>query len=519
MRASCCVQAALSENPAALACIRDSFAELFPALAAVAAVRASGSTVPSSFVSRTFGMWRHRVAATLFMSPASQAMWQDGRMPAPAPPRFAVPHTAALAGVDDKLAQLAASFDVFGLGPAAPSVLHVPFKPHHLGTILGWVGSSVVRAAVSAMGIEETAAEAPDSRLFGVDTGAHAEVVSVVHGSSGLAAPARVKRPMLRGLGAGAEDAVIGYWRFEIRPDDEFPASVAPDLSRHGNKATLFGYDLQLARLDVCDAPVDHGDPDKVRKPRACAFGTEVGPMDPVPVASALAARICAGGVTGATIADCVGACALAVPVPAWSYLDVGTRPEDPVSAAFSLELWAKVGVNSATTPEEVAMLAAQETDSDGGSAAGSPPPLTVLAVRFEPAGAGLRTQWALVVTDTGALAFYSYANDSSGVEVVQSRAGVVSRGLWAHVCVVVDGSSVARRGASKPSGDADDDDAEPTRPCCVVKLLLKGEVVATGTVAHGQPLPSQVCVFCCAVCVSVAASAPWACAYAGIAR
>ena len=500
-------QAAISDDTSALTTLRDAVQTVDPVVAAAAGARltvalgqSSGGPVGDvSALPRTFGMWRPRPASTMFLSSRDSLWSDDARV---AGQLWSTKHFGALA---DSLAGTLLSssnlFDVFGVGPAAPEPLRVPFQPLSLANVVSWVGSGVVRGI--AAGEAEGGQAAEESSMFGTDAGLSGDgSASVAMPVGGASAAVKLKRTMLRPLGAGAEDTVVAYWRFEERPDlADAPATEVPDLTRHSNKGTLIGLDAGQVRYDGCDAPVDHGDPDKIRKPRVLVLGPEHSATDPTPVNTSYAKRLIAGGITGATVVDVAGSWGMTVPVPAWSYIDVGVRPEDPVTSAFTLEMWVKLGVNTATTPEEIAQLAAQLEDAAGdgdGESSGPPPPATVLLSRMEPAGAGLKSQWALVAKDNGALAFMSHV-DGSSVQCVESRPGVLAKGAWNHVAVIVDGSSVARRGAGAasrsrgPRRDDDDGDDAASGPCCSIKLYVKGDDVGSGTVPHGAPLPSEV--------------------------
>ena len=376
------------------------------------------------------------------------------------------PAAASIAG---RVTALCQRLDGLGAGPSPPAPLPLPVAPLALASLDVWVGCRRVVGscgasgsagggsaddggmdAVSTLHAGEGLTLTLDAGGRGGDTATGSGVTSAGSGGGDGAAVSvqRIKRPALRGLGT-REDFVVGYWRFELRDatDSATPADT-PDLTKHGNTGTLVGVDGGTVVLEKCDAPVDHGEEGKVKPPRVLVLGAPgTGPSAKDSAVSAGFAK----ALRGATLPswptrNVVCRWGVVVPVPAWGYFDLGVRPDDTVTASFTLELWAMVGGNVSAIPRAGVI---DSDDEDGGSGGGgkassppSPPP-SVLALRVEPKGkAALAPQWSFVVEEGGVLAFHSHVGGGGSV---RSPPGTVEAGKWMHVAAVVDGSSVVR--------------------------------------------------------------------------
>jgi hypothetical protein len=564
-------QASIAEDPARLEVLRSSLASTYPALAAAAAAKLQQLSHTKAGVSappagappavRTYGVWRPRLLTTLVFD--KPPVLRDAGV-TPAPPVF----VARDAGSDDaaagsstgsatsapavapsaaqthlpynvRLAALTAALEADGAGPAPPPLLPTPFQPLAWTSPASWIGTrrmQLARGPSAASSGEEDATPA----LFDTGGGLTFDVSAMKSdassssaagaaagvGSGGGAAPggapaagaaggaadgraliAKLKRPMLRMMGAGAEDCVVGYWRFEQRDGDDVSPYDVADLTKHSNNASIRGRGVgaDTVRLEACDAPVDHGDPDRVKQPRALVLGP-VGADSDGGKAAALFAALSASTLPSWPSADDVAPYAMIAPVPAWGYFDVGMRPEDPVTASFTVEVWVKLGsnVSSAVVVEEGDTPGVDGAGSGAKAGSSASPAPTVLAMRLEPAGpSSLRPQWAIVVEDGGVLAFRSYAAPSGAVETVRTPPGSLQKGVWTHLAVVVDGSSVARsggkggggggRGGGGFGGGDDDGDDVDRGPCCAVSMFIKGNQAARGFVANGAPYTSDV--------------------------
>jgi hypothetical protein len=329
------------------------------------------------------------------------------------------------------------------------------------------------------------AAAGGEHGVDGVTPGAFAEGVAV-------------GRRRLRALPRGAEDAVVGYWRFEASEEELFArgggggggggARGAPppathdglslwatgavrDLSKYGTHGFLFdgaaagGARAQRVAWGACDAPLDPGDGVKVKPPRALVAGAEVSGAP--------------GGADTLAGANCTPLAASLEPLAPWGAAfpfhrctvgDVGVRPWDPVNAAFTLELWAKAGQWAAGGGgggggcgggEEGAGGDARTPSTTGEGSPNSPPggAPVVLAARAEylPAARAHGVQWALSVSPDGAVAFESPALGAEGggggggaPAALRSPPGAAPFGVWAHYAVTVDGGGAAKEAVAR---------------------------------------------------------------------
>ena len=226
---------------------------------------------------------------------------------------------------------------------------------------------------------------------------------------------------------------------------------------------------------------------------------------------------------------------AAAVPVPRFSYADVGLRAADPVTGAFTLEMWAQVGwpfaggvpasaaggVNGGggggDEDEEGGMGAAARPSPGGGGAAslrlGRDLVLAGRTERFAGASSSAPSigggrvssqwQWQLVVRRDASLAFAAFplssasssSSSSSGgrahlapaPSVAASRPGAVPLGSWVHLAVTVDASGAARESAARLKSGGP---AATTTPDATVRLFVDGEQLEEGPVRTAPPLP-----------------------------
>ena len=204
----------------------------------------------------------------------------------------------------------------------------------------------------------------------------------------------------LKTLGTG-EDRVIAYWRFEekdpatagsgnrdsdsdaedVDPDAAWSVADTKDLGKYEFHGQLWGPTTQLLTkhpdladadltpaLAPCTASFDFGDPEQVETPHALVFGRAL----PNVKASAAPVATAVEGFqsTAAPRAGQAGTLAELVPwgvhvrLPAWSYLDVGVRPRETVTAGITFEMWVCLG----TEKEAHSMASMGEGDEDGGA-------------------------------------------------------------------------------------------------------------------------------------------------------
>lgn len=218
-----------------------------------------------------------------------------------------------------------------------------------------------------------------------------------------------------------------------------------------------------------------------------------------------------------------------------YRYADVGVRPIDVASAAWTLEFWVRLG--SAKSGGEGGHSPsggfADTPDADGSGtptvdAPGDPAASLsqTLAARLErvadaasPIGVAGRFQWSLTATAGGALCFSSFADAASGdaASSVTTSRGVLPWGEWRHVAVVVDGSVAAKacavrvraaesarasgaasggvgQAAGGESGGSPPLPSTPSPsaalPPLAVSLFVNGVCVEEGSVSGGLPLP-----------------------------
>ncbi|KAA0167777.1 hypothetical protein FNF31_00712 [Cafeteria roenbergensis] len=173
----------------------------------------------------------------------------------------------------------------------------------------------------------------------------------------------------------------------------------------------------------------------------------------------------------GTRVAEATGVSGcLAVPVAIGSYVDVGRRPWDAATAAWTLEMW------------------------------------TCLARRCEPDGrGGWSAQWDLVVEEDGRVAFRVLSGPLGAMAAAGSaqRDGVLAvvaeeasrthserrlrPGEWAHVAVCVDGRKAAASARKGRVGSG------PGAAELVVNVFVGGEQAAAGNVPAGTALWAEL--------------------------
>jgi hypothetical protein len=215
-------------------------------------------------------------------------------------------------------------------------------------------------------------------------------------------------------------------------------------------------------------------------------------------------------------------------------YADVGVRPIDVASAAWTLEFWVRLG--SAKSGGEGGHSPSGFADAPDADGSGTPtvdapgdPAASLsqtLAARLErvadaasPIGVAGRFQWSLTATAGGALCFSSFADAASpdAASSVTTSRGVLPWGEWRHVAVVVDGSVAAKAcaarvraaeaarasvaatggGVSQAAGGETGGStpmpstpSPPVLPPLAVSLFVNGVCVEEGSVTGGLPLP-----------------------------
>jgi hypothetical protein len=457
------------------------------------------------------------------------------------------------------------------LRPRRPPPLPSPLPPITFDTLQRWAGS-VAPAAVRIRAGGEGArgggggggggegGEGEGDGEGGVELSLDAMIAAAGGGGggdSGVPAPhplafaeavARGRR-RLRALARGAEDAVIGYWRFEAG-EEELRAGADPhqraeatthfaDASKQGLRGHVWGG--SRVAWGACDAPFDPGDGVKVKAPRCLVGGCGAAAAAPAPPArnaadphrpdDALFQSLSALAPWGA-----------ALPFHRATLGDVGVRPWDAVNASFTLELWAKAGCWEAGVGGGGGAGAGAEEGADSGEGgdgvgSGSSPrgaPVVapiVLAARAEyrPQARAHALQWSLTVGADGSLSFASAAGGAGAAPPALASAPAAARlGAWAHYALTVDGGAAAKEAVARArangaaadaaaaatgagaGADADADagaahapppalpfpaGASPPLPPLAVRLYVNGALVAEGPVRAGEALPPHALV------------------------
>jgi len=462
--------------------------------------------------------------------------------------------------------------------------------PTALDSVQRWLGSAVpvpMRGMGSAAGAgAEGEEEEGEGGLFGLSLegllgkGAgekEADPVEAAH----LSAQGKRK---LKALPRGAEDAVVGYWRFErgdaevageaargkgkggkgwgftngASPEPLSPWHAAPvsDLSRQAAHGSVLDATFTLARAKgvgvaakeaapalvgvvgegagagglqpflrlgwgACDAPFDPGDPSKVREPRVLVAGvgtleesgggkvsTVVKGVPRIPLHRLLQADSVAGGGPAGlapspfppslALLSSLHSWAVAVPVPRFSYSDIGVRAWDGATAAWTWEAWVKVGNAHAGAGGHV--RGGEEGDS-ASSLGISLARDVVLVSRVEEVGGHLSTQWRLAVRPDGCLVFETFPGGggasspasaaSPRPSTVSSTPSALSLGEWRHVAVVVDSSGAAKEVAArvKGAGVSGEPPSDSPLPPTTLRMFVDSVQVGEGSVESGLPL------------------------------
>lgn len=302
-------------------------------------------------------------------------------------------------------------------------------------------------------------------------------------------------------LGLKNEDKVIGYWRFEERADyinnmfgqkdDELDSRTLKvlngvfvhDLSGKANAGFLvLNEDSEHTPTMVeCEAPYDFGDPGKVREPRSLRVKMEKqGPNKAFWKINHPFVQHVKDQMT--ILKDTVSAGA-AIPLGGVSHVNVGLRPFSKINCKFTLEFWYRWG------PPIVPGDSEDEDETNTDETWKLNPSVLVQRLDTVPSNV-LHPQWSLNVEQDGSFSFrneVATADEKISPEMVKTEDGVIERGQWLHLAVVVNTEDALPEVQNSSSETTDVQTSLSSK--ANVKLYINGSKTNEGKVSCYHPI------------------------------